>query len=121
MVLQSQSAEVWRTMAGRLAVDFGTSNTVVAVWDADRGEGVPLHLSGYGRQLTYRGAGAEEQISVVPSRLHYAADGRRWLGQQVLARDLYESERTFRWMKRYVGRRSPVKVRIDGREVSHFD
>jgi molecular chaperone DnaK (HSP70) len=53
--------------------------------------------------------------------IHYAEGGRRWLGQQVLEHGLYESPRTFRWMKRYVGRRSPVRVDVDGRKVSHFD
>ena len=109
-------------MPGRLGIDFGTSNTVVAVWDADRQEGVPLHIPDYGRQINYRqGTKSGEQISVVPSLIHYAPDHRRWLGKQVLSQDLYESPRTFRWMKRYIARRSPVKTRIDGREITHFE
>jgi molecular chaperone DnaK (HSP70) len=109
-------------MAGRLAVDFGTSNTVLAVWDEARHEGVPLHLSGLGRRITYRrGTEAEEQISIIPSLIHYTPDGRRWLGQQVHKHDVYDSERTFRWMKRYIARRSPMKVRLGDREVSPAD
>ncbi len=107
-------------MAGRLAIDFGTSNTVVAVWDGERHEGVPLHLAEYGRQLKYRGGDqAEEPVSVIPSLIHYAPDKRRWLGKQVLAHNLYDSERTVRWMKRYIARRSPIKLRLNGREVSY--
>src|SRR5262249_46412226 len=101
--------------------DFGTSNTVVAVWDEARKEGVPLHIPDYGRPLLYRRGERAETVSVIPSVIHYAADGRRWLGNQVLAQDLYHSERTFRWMKRYVANRSPLKVRLDGRPMSHFD
>jgi molecular chaperone DnaK (HSP70) len=109
-------------MPGRLGIDFGTSNTVLAVWDGAHQEGVPLHIPDYGRQIHYRHAGRPvEQISVVPSLIHYATDGRRWLGKQVLSKDLYDSPRTFRWMKRYISRRSPVKTRIDGREVSHLE
>ncbi|HLN28885.1 MAG TPA: Hsp70 family protein [Gemmataceae bacterium] len=109
-------------MPGRLGIDFGTSNTVVAVWDENLHEGVPLHIPDYGRQFHYRqNDQLSEQISVVPSLIHYAADQRRWLGKQVLNQGLYESQRTFRWMKRYIARRSPVKVRFDGREISHFD
>jgi molecular chaperone DnaK (HSP70) len=104
-------------MAGRLAVDFGTSNTVVAVWDGDRQEGVPQHLADYGCFERH----GSEPVSVVPSLIHYAAGRRRWVGNQVLERDLYHSGHTFRWMKRYIAHRSPVKVRVDGREVSHFE
>jgi molecular chaperone DnaK (HSP70) len=109
-------------MPGRLAIDFGTSNTVIAVWNEDRKEGVPLHLTEYGRHITYRRGDRDgEQISVVPSLIHYASERRLWVGKQVLAHDLYDSERTFRWMKRYISRRSPVKMRLDGREVSHAE
>jgi molecular chaperone DnaK (HSP70) len=108
-------------MPGRLGVDFGTSNTVVAVWDEARKEGVPLHVPDYGRPLLYRRGQSTESVSLIPSLIHYTADNRRWLGQQVLAQDLAHSERTFRWMKRYVANRSPLKVRLDGRAVSHFD
>src|SRR5215472_6458544 len=109
-------------MSGRLGIDFGTSNTVIAVWDEARHEGVPLHLPDYGRMMHYRQAGKTgECISLVPSLLHYAPDQRRWLGQQVIDQDLYGSERTFRWMKRYIARRSPMRVRLDGREISPFD
>lgn len=104
-------------MPGRLAVDFGTSNTVVAVWDEARKEGVPLHVPDYGRFYRH----GNEQVSVVPSLIHYAADRRQWIGNQVLQQNLYESARTFRWMKRYIAHRSPAKVRLDGREISHFD
>ncbi|HEV3117525.1 MAG TPA: hypothetical protein VGY58_10750, partial [Gemmataceae bacterium] len=108
-------------MPGRVGIDFGTSNTVVAVWDENRQEGVPLHIPDYGKQVHYRhGDKAVEEISVVPSLIHYAADNRRWLGKQVQARNLYESPRTFRWMKRYIARRSPVKVNLVGREISHL-
>src|SRR5438309_300361 len=109
-------------MPGRLGVDFGTCNTVVAAWDGGRQEGVPLHLPDFGQPIRYRhGEQTTETISVVPSLIHYAADGRRWLGQQVLDQGLLESPRTFRWMKRYVARRSPAKLRLDGRDVSHAD
>ncbi len=104
-------------MPGRLAIDFGTSNTVVAVWDEARQEGVPLHVPDYGR-VQQQG---DEQISVVPSVIHYAADRRRWIGNQVIRQNLYNSPRTFRWMKRYISNRSPIKKRLDGQEVSHFD
>jgi molecular chaperone DnaK (HSP70) len=104
-------------MPGRLAIDFGTSNTVIAVWDDARKEGIPLHIPDYG--LFYQHG--NEQVSVVPSLIHYAADGRRWVGNQVLQRNLYHSDRTFRWMKRKIAARSPETRRLDGREISFFE
>ncbi len=103
-------------MAGRLAIDFGTSNTVVAVWDEDKQDGVPFHIPDYGRFHQY----GDEPFSVVPSLIHYAADKRRWIGGQIEEQGLYDSQRTFRWMKRYISNRSPVNQRIDGTMISHF-
>jgi molecular chaperone DnaK (HSP70) len=102
-------------MAGRLAVDFGTSNTVIAAWDAARAEGVPLALP----ELSRRGPGDPAGLAVIPSLIHYAADDRRWIGAQVLERRLYGAPATFRWMKSYVARRSPGGRRVGGRDVSH--
>ena len=101
---------------GRLAVDFGTSNTVLAVWDAEREEARTMHLPGFGR-ATFQGS---EEISIVPSVIHYAGDGRRWIGQQVFERNLYNARRTFRWMKRYISHRSPIRINFDGVEITPF-
>jgi molecular chaperone DnaK (HSP70) len=103
-------------ITGRLAVDFGTSNTVLAVWDAEREEARTLHIPGFGR-ATFQGS---EEISIVPSVIHYAGDGRRWIGQQVFERSLYNARRTFRWMKRYISHRSPMRVNFDGVEITPF-
>src|SRR6516164_9340365 len=107
-------------MPGRLAVDFGTSNTVAAVWDEARRQGVTLRLPDYGMALQPGGA-ESEAVFVVPSLIHYADAQRRWLGKQVHEHNVYESEATFRWMKRYIAHRNPVKRRIHGLEVTHAD
>jgi len=104
-------------MSGRLAIDFGTSNTVVAVWDEARQEGVPLHVPDYGSLYQH----GNERVSVIPSLINYTADRRRWVGNQVIRHNLYHSERTFRWMKRYIANRIPIKKPLDGREISYFD
>ena len=103
-------------MSGRLAIDFGTSNTVLATWDAQKGEGVPLHIPDYGR----RSLQGSEEVTVVPSLIHYDTDNRRWVGNQVVEKGLNNSRRTFRWMKQYISNRSPIKIRIDGQEITPF-
>ena len=103
-------------MPGRLAVDFGTSNTVVALWDETRKQGIPLHIPEFGR-IQQQG---DETISLIPSLINYADDNTTWIGNQVIQRGLRQSPRTFRWMKRYISHRSPHKVRIDQREVTPY-
>ncbi len=104
-------------MPGRFAIDFGTSNTVVAVWDEARQEAAPFLIPDYGQHLTIGG----DTVTVIPSLIHYAEGNRRWIGQQVRDRGVYDSDRTFRWMKRYIAHRSPAKRRIDGRDLTFFD
>ena len=88
-------------MPGRLAVDFGTSNTVVVRWDEAQQQGVPLHVPDYGRFYQH----GNERVSVIPSLIHYASDRQHWVGNQVLQRNLYKSNRTFYWMKRRIADR----------------
>ncbi|NLG99014.1 MAG: Hsp70 family protein [Chloroflexi bacterium] len=131
-------------MPGRLAVDFGTSNTVVALWDETQGQGLPIHIPEFGQILRQgvpsselsvpaaepgvpspdQGAAGSingvETISVIPSLIHYAPDNRTWIGNQVVERGLRQSNRTFRWMKRYISHRSPLRVRIDGNELTPY-
>ena len=104
-------------MSGRLAVDFGTSNTLVALWDETAQEGIPVSLPEFSRLIRQD----NQPLPIIPSVIHYASDGRQWIGEQVMANGLYPSERTFRWMKRYISLRSPIRLRLDDRTISHFD
>ena len=103
-------------MAGRLGIDFGTSNTVLALWDAQLGQAVPIHIPEYGQISTQDG----EQISVIPSLVHYDTERKVWIGNQVLQRGLENSPRTLRWMKRYISHRSPIKIQIDDRQITPY-
>lgn len=103
-------------MPGRLAIDFGTSNTVIALWDDAKSQGVPLHIPQFG-QIHRQG---DTTISVIPSLIHYDSEHRTWIGNQVITNGLQQSNHTFRWMKRYIYNRSPIKVRVDNREITPF-
>ncbi|HPH96004.1 MAG TPA: Hsp70 family protein [Anaerolineaceae bacterium] len=104
-------------MTGRMAVDFGTSKTVVALWDDIRKEAAPQAIPDYSL-LIQQGA---EQVSLIPSLIHYTDDHRRWIGAQVVNQNLTQSPHTFRWMKRYISHRSPIRLRISGKEITPFD
>ena len=102
-------------MTGRLAIDFGTSNTVLAIWDPDRKEATPYAPAAY-RSHYPQGDGT---TAVVPSLIHYGEDRRQWLGQQVLQRNLLKHPHTLRWAKRYIGRGCTSRGRrIGDRQVS---
>lgn len=103
-------------MTRALGVDFGTSNSVVCLWDEARGEGMPVHVPDYGRERKQ----GNETISVIPSLIHYVDEKTRWVGHQVIAKRLYGSRQTFRWMKQYINHRSPLRVRVNGHEITPF-
>lgn len=106
-------------MPGRLAIDFGTSNTLVAVWDDAQNEALPLLLPDLSRNVkVHSPQGDFDEVPVVPSLIHYVDQDQRWLGQQVFDQDLYEHQQTFRWMKRYINRRTPIKLHLGSHDIS---
>lgn len=103
-------------MTGKVGLDFGTSNTVVAVWNGFEGEA--YHLPDYGR--FYAPDPHLSPTPNIPSLIHYDAQ-RQWIGNQVLQQNLYKSPRTFRWMKRYIAQRSQRALQLNGRTISAAD
>ncbi len=97
-----------------LACDFGTTNTVLALWDEASAEGIPARLPGLNRLLE---SGAEE-IPVTPTLIHYTANGREWLGQQVHEQRVYDSPTTFKWMKSAICQRNPARRDVHDRRIS---
>src|SRR5437588_3735598 len=104
-------------MTGRLAVDFGTSNTVVTLWDNTSHDSHTLPLKDYTRIHDL----GHESIFVTPSLVHYLEDYDKLFGNQVLTRNLYYSTRTFQWMKRFITGRNPIERRFNGRRINFFD
>jgi molecular chaperone DnaK len=96
-------------MPGRLGVDFGTSNTVIALWDDGRGEAAPISVARFSQAVAVGKAG---RVSVVPSLIYYAPGGRPWVGAQVHSNQVYESPQAFRWMKRCITHRCGEKQQV---------
>jgi molecular chaperone DnaK len=101
-------------MHNAIGIDFGTSNTLITVWDPLTQHGRCLSFPDYCRNYTQ----GTEHIPLIPSVIHYAPDHRRWIGNQVFEQGLYGSNRTMRWMKRYISQRSPYKLMLDGQEMT---
>ncbi len=97
-----------------LGIDFGTSNTALAGWDEQHQQLQPIAVTDYST-LVQQGS---ESVPLIPSLIHYAAVGTRWIGEQVRQRGLYHSRRTLRWMKQYISTRSPIRIEIDGQNIT---
>lgn len=108
-------------MPGRLAVDFGTCNTRLALWDAGRGSAAAWRLPDVSDLDLYPGEdGAVEEVPYIPSLINY--DGHNaWIGRQVSERGLTEAPSTFFWMKRYITSRLELPRQVNGRTVRYSE
>lgn len=76
-------------MLGRLAIDFGNANTLVAFWQEDGPSAV--ELKPFSRLQSFQ----NESVPVIPSLIHYKTDGTFLIGNQVLDANLATHEHTF--------------------------
>lgn len=97
-----------------IALDFGTSNTVLAYWDKEKQIGKPYFLSAYTRSFNQ----GDNLVHVIPSLIHYGQNGKQRIGSQIYDHQLQASRQTFRWMKRYIDQRSPIRVRVADRWIT---
>lgn len=95
-------------MENKLAIDFGNSNTVLALWNSESGSAETVSLPEY----------SEEGGFVIPSLTHYTSQGKILIGTQVEKFNLLSSPLTFRWMKRYISLRSPYSICVDGIRIN---
>ena len=82
-----------------VAIDFGTSNTVVSLWEPDTGRPTTLRFPSFSRVF---GAGNAEDVAVVPSLVYVRGAGDFALGEEVRSQRLGLSQplRFFRSFKR---------------------
>ncbi|MGB9616771.1 MAG: Hsp70 family protein, partial [Desulfomonilaceae bacterium] len=104
-----------------LSVDFGTSNTRVAVWDESEGAARPLFIPDISMTAVQTSCdGAISEVPFIPSLISY--DGKHtWIGKQVVDRGLSTSTATFRWMKRYIANRLDLPRKVGGRSVRYSE
>ena len=88
-------------MANKAAIDFGNSNTVIAVWNEELLQTEVLHFPEFSQPGSF----------LIPSLIAYEPDGRTLIGEQASVKASPEAG-LFRWMKRYIGLRSPYSLRI---------
>lgn len=86
----------------KMAVDFGTSNTVAAFWNEDAGDVELLRVPDVTLDFRFRNNGIVENIPYVPSLIHYESLEKSFVGYQVIERKLENSPGAFRWIKPFV-------------------
>ncbi len=91
---------------GRIAIDFGTGNTLLARLNENTGQTETVEIPGITTEVRYRLRPDEPEwaVRVVPSLIHYS-ETETLIGDQVLSRGLAEHPDTFRWMKRGIAQR----------------
>jgi molecular chaperone DnaK (HSP70) len=91
---------------GKVAIDFGTGNTVLARFNETTERAETIEVSGITAAMRYRlHTGDDERVvHVVPSLIHHS-DTETLIGDQVLSRGLAEHTDTIRWMKRGIAQR----------------
>jgi molecular chaperone DnaK (HSP70) len=108
-------------MAGRLAVDFGTSNTRLAVWDQASGTASMLRLPEICEIDVWTDPdGVVHEVPCIPSVIHFDGD-RELVGRQVTASGFGGSNLPFRRMKHYISSQLELPRRVNGREVTFPD
>jgi len=88
----------------RVAIDFGTCNTVLARVSETTGETETLAIPNITLPMRYRLTPDRPEVvaHVTPSLIHFAA-GETLIGDQVRARGLADHRDTLRWFKRDIG------------------
>lgn len=93
-------------MANKAAIDFGNSNTVMALWNEALQAAKVLRVP----EFCLPGS------ALIPSRVAYEDDGRFFIGSQIQHK-ASAGAREFRWMKRYLSLRSPYSLRVGDERI----
>ncbi|WP_428369017.1 hypothetical protein [Methanoregula sp.] len=96
----------------RLGVDFGMSNTVLAITKEAGYEARTIGLNGFSAEFPARTN--EGKIFYVPSLVHYTEDRGVLVGEEVVRNRCENHPATARWMRKYLSEKSMVRIPAGG-------
>ena len=102
----------------RIGIDFGRNVTVIA---ASHGSGDPVNLLAFsGISRNFCGPGGCPQVPVIPSVIHYPADGSYSIGEEALHQALAGTPGTLRHLTYYICENNPALVLAGtGRKIGY--
>lgn len=98
----------------KVGIDFGTANTVIAVYNESLEKIETLEVPGISMPMRYQLSpdDPEQVVHIIPSLIHYSKT-ETLIGNQVFSRGLAEHPNTFRWMKQLIAQRNTRAKRTD--------
>ena len=107
-------------MGKKIAIDFGTSNTTIALWNETLEKEELMKIDGMARKYKNPSEHAAPDMYCIPSIINF--DGNNILaGQEVFDRGKEFSHATFRDIKRYIMKRKPLPRDVGGKKISFYD
>ena len=105
----------------KMAIDFGTSNTVVAFWNEEKHD-VDLHtVPGVSLPFMFEQDGQNIEIPYIPSMISYTDKNTNFIGAQVIDKMLEKSKGSFRWLKAFIQSKRKINYPLpDGTTVDYF-
>jgi molecular chaperone DnaK (HSP70) len=104
-----------------MAIDFGTSNTVVAFWNEEKHD-VDLHtVEDVSLPFLFKQDDRNIEIPYIPSMISYQDKNKNFIGAQVIDKMLEKSKGSFRWLKAFIQSRRKINYPLpDGTTVDYF-
>ncbi|MBN1906101.1 MAG: Hsp70 family protein [Deltaproteobacteria bacterium] len=104
-----------------MAIDFGTSNTIVAFWNEEKHDVDLYAIEDVTLPFTFEHEGRNIEIPYIPSMICYRDKDTNFIGAQVIDKMLENSKGSFRWLKAYIQSRRKINYPLsDGTTVDYF-
>jgi molecular chaperone DnaK len=107
-------------MGIKVAIDFGTSNTRVAVWDELNKTGKALFIPGITTNSIIRTDEQEIESFSIPSLIHYNEQAL-YIGDAVQKNGYASSSSTFKWIKRFISNRMELPRNTGSRRIGYAE
>lgn len=104
-----------------MAVDFGTSNTIVAFWNEDDNDVDLYSIEDITLPFGFEQDGRTLEIPYFPSAICYQDEHTNFVGAQVIEKMLEKSKGAFRWLKAYIQARRKINYPLAcGTRVDYY-